>query len=290
MLRVSTPLLLGFAASLMSLVLGQSAQAEDAFDRHTSFWLETAARDAEPVAALTSGQAARLQPIGPRIETPCIVIKTSEGNWAKALVTWGLRKHEPQPVPVCLIERFVTYDAARRDIAIAHGENVMLFPGFRFDFDLGQVVPEGFGEDLTFDAEQQLASLGDAQLYPLDGSALPSAEDDEHDPTTSKEISPADFAGSWKLNADGRWHGDLRLSVDEDGNVTGQFTSDETKSVYPLGGRIIETHRMQFTIQFANTDQDFDLYLRTTDKNVLAGTTTLLQRTFGAVAERFAEE
>ena len=266
------------------------AQAEDAFDRHTSFWLETAARDAEPVTVLTSGQAAQLSTLGPRVESPCIVIHTADGNWTKALVTWGLRKHDPHPVPVCLIERFVTYDGTRRDIAIAHGENIMLFPGFVFDFDIGQVVPTGHGEDLIFDAESRLASLSEAKLYPVNGSLLPGADDGEHDPHASKDIMPEDFSGTWKLDADGRWQGDLRLSVDDDGNVTGQFTSDETKSVYPLRGRIVETHRLEMTIQFANTDQSFDLYLRTTDKARLAGTTTLLQRTFGAVAERAEQD
>jgi hypothetical protein len=275
---------------LILLMAASPARADDNFDRHTAFWLETATRDAEPIAALTSGQAARLETLGPGVESPCIVVRTADGNIAKALITWGLRKHDPEPIPVCLIERFVTYDGTRRDIAIAHGENVMLFPGFRFDFDLGQVVPDGYGEDLTLDVENHIAALGDAKLYALDGSGLPAAEEGEHDPNASKDIATADFAGTWKLNADGRWQGDLRLSVDDGGNVTGQFTSDETKSVYPLGGRIIDTHRLQFTIQFANTDQDFDLYLRTTDKSVLAGTTTLLQRTFGAVAERETQQ
>lgn len=277
---------LGFVPVLASLFFGaNAARSEDVFDRHTSFWLDTAVRQLQPVERLTSGEAHKLKPIGPGIESACVVVRTADGNIAKALVSWGLRKHNPRPEPVLLIERFVTYDGARRDMAIAHGENVMLFLGFRFDFDTGQVVPTGYGEDVCFE-EGWLAPLSESKLFALDGPVIPAAEVGEYDPQASKEIRPADFNGVWRLNADGRWQGDLRLAADDDGNVFGQFTSDETKSIYQAAGKVSDGHRLRLTIQFANTDQDFDLYLRTTDKATLAGTTTLLQRTFGAVAER----
>ena len=86
-----------------------------------------------------------------------VIVKTDQGNLAKMLVSAGLRKLNPSQkdgpsVPVLIIERFATIDAADRRSFTAKGKDVMLFDGFQFDVDAGQVVPGGMGGDIVFKA------------------------------------------------------------------------------------------------------------------------------------------
>jgi hypothetical protein len=249
------------------------------------------------VATLSSGQATKLKTLGPRVEHACVVVRTSDGNWAKALVSWGFRKAKPRDgkdgketlVPIAVLERYVTYDRDRGDTTLAHGRNVMLFPGYEFDFDIGQIVPSDAGADLKFTPERLLASIGSAKLHPIDGSVLPPAPPDKYDPQDHADVRPRDFAGTWRVNADGRWVGTWEIDVDGEGTVSGRYTSEETKASFPIRGRITETeirHRLRFEVEFAAASQEYDLYLWTTDKSTMAGTTKLINRTFGVVAER----
>ena len=85
-------------------------------------------------------------------------------------------------MPIVVLERYVTYDRDRGDVTLAHGRNVMLFPGYEFDFDIGQVVPAGSGADLKFAADRQLAAIDKAKLHPVNGSVLPATPPDKYDP------------------------------------------------------------------------------------------------------------
>jgi hypothetical protein len=272
-------------------VFSAVSQAHDAFDRHTSFWVKQAAKSNAAVGELSAGDAAKLNTLSREIASPCVVVQTGEGNWTKAIVSWAFRKSASKPVAVLVIERFVTYDRDKGDVAVAHGRNVMLFAGFQFDFDSGQVVPEGQGADVKFDGKK-LAVLDEAKLHPLNGPAIPAAAEGQHDLHDHAGVLPKDFAGQWRVNADGRWTGVWEISVDDEGNVGGSYTSDETKSTFPIKGRIKQsdvTNRLQFDVEFNAATQSYDVYLWTTDKAALAGTTTLIDRTFGVYAERVKE-
>lgn len=274
------------------LASAQVASAVDLFDRHTSYWLKKVGADVQPAESLSSGQAARLKNLGPGIDLPCVVIKTNNGNWAKALVTWGFHKSKDgKPVPVVLIDRYVTYHGERGDQAVAAGKNVMLFEGFGFNFDLGQVVPAGHGPDITC-SKRLLAPVGEAKLFPVDGSALPATDDPEKgDPLDHEGVLPRDFTGTWQINGDGRWRGQWEIKADADGRVQGKFISDETKSAYPLQGRVRGLpHRLNLQVFLANSTQELELYMWTTDKMTMAGTMTVQERTFGIYAKRVAEK
>jgi hypothetical protein len=275
----------------LALLSSLPAVALDAFDRHTSFWVKQAAQKSPAVKELTSGQAGELKLLEARISSPCVVVRTDQGNWTKALVSWGLRKGKEKPTPVLVIDRYVTYERDRGDVALAHGENIMLFPGFEFDFDIGQVVPKETGADVAFSDTRRLVALREAKLYGVNGSLLPPPDPDKHDPHDHPEVRPRDFAGTWRVNADGRWTGAWQIAIDDEGNITGQYTSDTTKSTFPIKGRVTSTeirYRLRFEVEFAAAHQQYDMYLWTTDKSTMAGTTTLLNRTFGVYAEREA--
>ncbi len=265
--------------------------ALDLFDRHTSFWLRQSVKDVKPVQTFSSGDGAQLDALGPGFTSPCVVIRTNDGNLAKALVAWGFRKSEKGLVPVVLLERYVTFDKDRPDVALSAGQNVMLFPGFHFNLDIGQVVPADQGADLLFDDQRQLAAVGEATLHPLNGSAVPGSGGESDDPLDHEGVLPRDFGGTWDVDADGRWRGVWKLTVDDEGNISGQHQSAETKSVYPLRGKVGSVpHRASIEIEFANATQAYDIYLWTKDKSALAGTTSLVGRTFGIYGTRMSED
>lgn len=286
----SLPVLAAMALWLVT----STAAGIDIFDRHTSYWVKLAAQQNAAVESLSSGQAAELRSLSREIVSPLVVVQTNQGNWAKALLGWGLRKAQPAPVPVLFIERFVTYDRDRGDVTVANGRNVMLFPGFEFDFDIGQVVPRDLGGDVAFNDDRLLVPLAEARLHPVNGSVVPGADQGgAPDPSDHDGVLPRDFAGTWRVQADGRWAGTWSLSVDEEGNVHGQYLSDDTQSTYPVEGRVSAggvPHRVALTVKFAAADQSYDLYLWTRDKAAMAGTTTLQEHTFGAYALRVREE
>jgi len=278
--------------TFVCLLLPASAQALDAFDRLSMAQMRGFAQSNEPAAEMTLGEATALRGIGRGVTTPCVFLKTDQGNWTKALVTWGLRKTADGPVSVLLVERFVTYDATRPGVTTATGENVMLFAGFAYDFDIGQVVPSGIGQDIVFTDERSVQAAEASQMFPVSGPpAEEVATSTKPDPNDHEGVLPRDFSGVWKLDADGRWQGFLELQVDDDGNVAGKYLSDETQSSYNIVGRVDSgDNRMILEVELPNTPQSYEAYLWTTDKSAMAGVTTLSERRFGFHAVRVVEE
>lgn len=269
-----------------------STQAADVFDRHTTYWLKQVAKDTKPVATLAMDQAVRLKGLDQFQSSPCLVIKTNDGNWAKVQIGFGFRRGpDAKPFPVLLIERFVTYRADRDGATNANGSDVLLFAGFSFNFDIGQVVPSGQGGDIRFTEKSEIQSIDEAQLYAMNGSRLPKAkEGSKPDPRNRTGVLATDFAGTWKVNANGRWKGELQLNVENNGRSHGTYTSDESKSQYDVTGRISGSpHHMKLQLHLDNATQTFDAYLWTTNKSAMAGTTMLAERRFGFFATRVIE-
>ena len=97
-----------------------------------------------------------------------LAVKTGKGNITRLLVTPELRKGDDgEAVPVFVIERFDTFDAADLSARVAGGRAMMLFPGFQVDLDTGQVVPEGQGGDLVYSDERWACSGLDSWCDPL---------------------------------------------------------------------------------------------------------------------------
>lgn len=279
-------------ATVVVALSGRPASAADVFERHTSEWLEKAIEDADPLDALSLDQSVRLKSLSASISSPVIIVRTNDGNLAKAVVAWGFRRGPDKPTPVLLIERFFTYRADRPDATLAVGDNVMLFAGFQFNFDLGQVVPDEQGGDVRFTAESRIEPVAAAKLYGLNGSQIPRPKKAaEVDPADRDGVLPEDFTGVWDVSVDGRWRGEWRLKVDNRGRAGGRYTSDESKSVYELKGRTAaQPHNLKLDLQLDNAVQSFDAWLWTKDKSAIAGTSTLAGRKFGFYAIRRKEK
>ncbi len=277
------------------LSLTAVAPAADVFERHAAPLVKRLANDGAATKELTMVEASKLKPLAANIGSPCIVLKTDAGNYTKALVSWGLRKSQgtEKPTPLLLLERYASYRGERLDLTAAIGKDVMLFPGFGFDFDIGQVVPAGQGAEIEFTAEGILTVCGEAKLVILNGSQLPVADKTakKHDPSDHDGVVALDFAGTWKLNADGRWLGELDLKINEAGRATGSFTSDESKNAYEISGQTGSTpHNLKLEVFLANTQLSVDGYLWTKDKSQMAGTVTMSGRKFGFVATRVTSD
>lgn len=281
-------------ACLLWISLSTAAFSADVFERHAAPLVKKLADEGTATKELAMADAAKLKPLSANIGSPCLILKTDGGNYTKALVSWGLKKGKgtDKPTQLLLIERYVSYRSERLDLTSAIGKDVMLFPGFGFDFDIGQVVPAGQGADIEFTAEAALVCATEAKLVVLNGSQLPPAEKTaKHDPSDHEGVVARDFTGTWKMNADGRWLGELDLKVNEAGRATGSFTSDESKNAYELSGQTGSTpHNLKLEVFLANTQLSVDGYLWTKDKSQMAGTVTMTGRKFGFVASRVASE
>ena len=226
-----------------------------------------------------------------------IVATTDQGNPCRMLVTPGLRKApggKGEPVPVIALERFETFEAGNLGHRLARGKDLLLFDGFRVDLDSGQVVPEGQGGDLLAKGEAgKPAAFG---IVPIEGSklfaptTLPAkpAEATPGRPSAGRVVKPSDFAGRYRLFANGQWSGALELAVDPKGVVNGRFRSDQTGNSYKVVGQVESspTNRVRFAVEYPRAAQEFDGHLFVESKGAIAGTVSLLDRPFGFFALR----
>jgi hypothetical protein len=254
--------------------------------------------DAKPHDRLTLAELGALPNLVRGVHSGLIVIKTDQGNLARVLAAPALRKPlqgEAEPVPVLLLERFATFETPRATTRLARGQDLMLFDGFRFDLDSGQVVPEGQGGDLQFLTSKpegpRVESIGGAKMYTISSSPIPPAERGTG-PSPGREVRASDFNGHYRLFANGQWSGMLELKVDAEGVVGGSFRSDLQGTAYPVKGQVAADlpRRIQFTVKYPRSQHDFDGYLWTEGKGAMAGTVTLLDHPYGFFALREGAE
>lgn len=221
-----------------------------------------------------------------------LVVKTDQGNYARVLVSVELQtpqKDGAEPTTVFAIERFETFDPSRPGTRRARGRDMVLFEGFQLDLDSGQIVPEGFGADLRHrkGEKPELISLGESKLY-IPEQLSPSAAGAASQPSPGRVVVPSDFAGRYRLYSNGQWTGTLDLAVDPKGVATGTFRSDLQGSTYAVTGQVeaATPGKILFSITFPRSRQEFEGYLWNEGKGAMAGTTSLLERTFGFFAIR----
>ena len=286
---VRTNWLITTSAFLLCTLWQQATFGGDIFDQHAIAELQKSTSGATPLTEVASSVASKWKPLSTKINSPCLVVQTNDGHWAKALLAWGQRKVKgrEQPLPVLVLERFVTYRGDRDGIANATGKEVMLFSGMSFSFDIGQVVPTGGGADIELTDAGVLKPVGDAKLFAMNGSQVVAGTGVKPNPNDHEGVLPRDFAGTWKVTVDGRWTGVWEITVDENRTVLGKFVSAESQSRYELFGKVSNVpHQAKFEIELANAQLSIDAFLWTTDKSTMAGTAVLSTRKFGFVATR----
>jgi hypothetical protein len=285
------------AAVVLAALAAAPAGAADAFDLYTNPILAKVPK-ADGAAAVT--RLSREQIIDndrtlKGVAGAFLVVKTNDNRWAKLLVQYARHKTaEGKAVPMVSIERFVTFKEGQERAVQAASQNVNLYPGFRLNLDLGQVVPEDLGGDLRFvvDGDKQyLEALGKARVYlvtkPLPEAAPPKTEK----VVVGEKFDPKYFNGTYQLHDDGRRSGKLTLKVNDDGGVTGTYLSDKDGSTYDVRGRVaVPPHSVEFTVQFPRVEQTFKGWLFTGDARAITGTSRLNEREAGFYAVRVEEK
>ncbi len=289
------PRLLVLAA--VAALAAAPARAADAFDYYTNPILAKVpkADGALALARVSSEQlidnAGALKGSGGAL----LVVKTNDNRWAKLLVQYARHKTgEGKSLPMAVVERFVAYKEGQERAVQAASQNVNLYPGFRLNLDIGQVVPEELGGDLRLvvDGDKHyLEALGKAKLYlvtkPLPEAAPPKTEK----VVVGEKFDPKYFNGTFDLRDDGRRSGKLTLKVGDEGGVTGTYVSDKDGSSYDVRGRVgTPPHSVEFTVQFPRAEQTFKGWLFTADAKAIAGSSRLGDREAGFYAVRVEDK
>ncbi len=222
-----------------------------------------------------------------------VLARTDQGHPARMLLVPELRRPpgaEGEPTPVLVVERLDAFDSGDLSTRLASRRDVLLFDGMPIDLDTGQVVPPGQGGDLVFrtnNGEPRLEPIAPARLFTLnkpptfDEAAAPR-------PSPGRAILPGDFNGRYRLFANGQWSGTLDLNVGPKGVVNGRFRSDLHGTAYAATGQVVAEApgKVRFSVALPRARQEFDGYLFGEGKGAMAGTLTLLDRTFGFFAIR----
>ena len=281
--------------ALAMMLLGSAARADD-FDRLEGRVLSGVPKSADASARgrLTIADLGNLPNVLVGTRSPLVIVKTGEANFARLLVSPALRKPTAaggEPIPILVVERFDTFEGNTATRRLAKGRELTLFDGFRLDLDTGQVVPDGQGGDLQFvaggDGGPRLVPVKGSTMFTLAKSPLGEAEA-AHRPSSGRAVLKGDFAGSYRLFANGQTSGRLELTVDDAGVVTGRLRSDQSGGSYKVTGQAggDPANKVRFAVELPRAREEFDGYLFVEGKGAITGSFVLLDRTFGFFAVR----
>ncbi|MSU79224.1 MAG: hypothetical protein EXS16_14175 [Gemmataceae bacterium] len=282
-----------FLMAVLALAVPALARA-DAFDNYTNPILAKVpgSKSADKITKLTPELMVQNSRALPGITATFIVVKTNDNRYARLLVQPARQKiSEKDSVPIVLIERYVTFREGEEKTVTASGQNVRLFGDFRFNLDIGQVVPAKVSADLrvviTKD-DYYLETVDKAEMY-LVTKHLAEANPPKTDKlVVGAQFVPRYFNGEYKLYDDGRRSGTLKLKVLENSDVAGFYYSDKDGQKYDVTGKVSSTpaHQINFRINYPRAIQDFTGYLFTGDGRVIAGTSRLQNHETGFYAVR----
>ena len=283
----------------LALLTAAAAGRADQFDYYTSPVLSKAATGGslKEVKELTSEQVSDAAGALPDAPSTFLVISTNDKRFAKLLAQPARQKlAADKSVPLLLVDKYTTFKGTSDRAVQATGQNVHLNPGLRLSLDLGQVVPEAVGGDLTVAADPKdpngfvVKPVGAAKLYLLTRPIAGVVPKKAPKLVVGEAFETRFLAGKFKLHDDGRRSGLLKLEASETGEITGTFTSDKDGREYEVQGKAgTPKHAVSFTIKFPATTQTFTGYMFTGDGRAIAGTTKMLEREAGFYAERMEE-
>lgn len=283
-----------FTFSLCVLFLLHQLACADTFDRYINPVLAKAAESPEvkAVTKLLPADVAKHNNLFQETGAVLLIVRTNGGNNAKVLAQFAKQRTEKGQVPMALLERATSYKPGQDRAIQAVAPTLHLYDGFQFNFDLGQVVPSSVGGDVRFVDTPEggyLEPVGQAKLY-LVTKHLPGTEAKKPAGRTvlGEAFDPQSIAGTYKLSDDGRRSALLELSIDNEGTISGGYTSDQSGRKYEVAGKITPTmkHQMNFTVKFPNTTQEFTGYIFTKDASTICGVTKMQGQEFGFYAVR----
>lgn len=291
--------ILGVIATGWSMVWPAMNARADSFDEYTLPIVAAApGKDGvREVGELTTDMVLAHSQVLPNVEGAMVLVATNDHRWAKVLVLAARHKFTPpgggeaQFMPVFRIERFVTFREGGERSVQASGQGISLFSGFHFHLDWGQVVPESLGGDLHVVAEPGnkfvLRPAGKARMYLLTRPLPEAAPRGARRLEFGEKFQPEYLSGIYRLHDDGRRTGVLRLTVGEGSEISGTFVSDTNGREYPVRGAVGRpNYKVQFIVQFPQTQQEFTGYMFTGNGKAIAGVSKMEERETGFYAVR----
>lgn len=284
-------------AALALFAVASAGRAEQ-FDYYTHPVLQKAVADGtlKEVKELTSDQVGEFASVLPDSPSAFLIVATNDKRLAKLLVQPARQKVGDKQMPLLLVDKYLTFKGTSDRAVQSSGHDLHLYPGLRIGLDVGQVVPEAVGGDLTVVAADKDASafvvkpLKDAKLYMLTKPIPGVVPKKAPKLVVGEAFETRFFAGRYKLHDDGRRTGVLKLEINESGEIAGTFTSDKDGREYEVQGKAgTPKHAVTFTIRFPATTQTFTGFMFTGDGKAIAGTTKMLEREAGFYAERMEE-
>lgn len=283
------------AAFLVLTFVGSSLA--DSFDHYFNEHLIklTTAPQAIKVKELTPVMIVEHSRALPGLTAAFVVVKTNEDRMCKLLLQAARQKiHKDESVPILLIERYITYREGEERTIHAQGQNVRLFDGFRFNLDIGQVVPANVTADLRFVVSGDRVYLepqGKAEIFLVTKHLAEATPKKPARPEIGAAFEPRYFNGVYKIYDDGRRSGTLHLNVTPDGSVTGSYYSDRDGQKYEVEGKVGNpNHSIQFRVTLPRTIQYFQGWMFTGDGRAITGTSKLQERETGFYAVRVEKE
>jgi hypothetical protein len=288
------------AVVLFALLISTSAARSEAFDDYSSVHLlQLAASDkVQRVKRLERDGLVNAFAVLPKTEGALLIVHTNDNRWAKLLVQPAKQKIDGEnSVPILLIERFVTFKEGEERAFVAEGKNIRLFHDFRFNLDIGAIVPEkalpnkAFTADLRFvddNGVTYVEPLGKAELFVVKKHLPEAAPPKGTKIVVNGKFDKAFFAGDYKLYDDGKKASDLHVEVGPKGNVRGWLFSGATGAKYDVQGQIGPNpmHGIQFSVTLPRSLQTFTGWMFTADASAITGFSNLEGREAGFYALR----
>jgi hypothetical protein len=287
-----------FAMVVGLIGLLPGAVRADPFDNYTNTILSKIAesKSAEKITKLTPALMLEHGRALPGISATFIVVKTNESRYAKLLVLPAEQKvSDKERLPIVLIERYVTFREGEERTVHASGKNVRLFADFRFNLDIGQVVPDAVSADLRVVVDKGVASLepiGKAEMYVVTKHLSEANPAKPEKLEVGAKFEKRYFNGVYQMYDDGRRSGKMHVKVLENGNIVGWYYSDKDGAKYEVTGAIASNplHKVEFDIVYPRVSQSFVGYLFTGDGSTISGFSKLQGLETGFYAKRIEGE
>jgi hypothetical protein len=278
----------------ISLIAASTARA-DAFDDYSSVHLRkmAAAGNAKQLKRITREEMIDACEVLPKVDGAFLIVHTNDNRWAKLLVhPAGQKIDADSSAPIVLVDRFVTYKEGEERAVAAEGKNIRLFHDFRFNLDIGSIVPEkAFAADLRFVDDKgvtYLEPLGKAELF-LATKHLPEATPPKGAKVAvGAKFDKTLFGGEYKLYDDGKKPSDLHFEIGSKGEVSGWMFSGATGAKYDVQGQVGPNpiFGIQFSVTLPRSSQTFTGWMFTGNAAAIAGFSNLEGREAGFYALR----
>jgi hypothetical protein len=231
----------------------------------------------------------------PNVNSTYLVVRTNEGRFAKLLVQPARQKiSKTESVPILMIERFVTFLDGEDRTVVAQGKNIRLFADFRFNLDIGQVVPASLPADLRFVSDgknETLEPVGKAELFIVTKHLAEAAPPKGGKVAVGAAFVPQSFAGVYDLDDDGKRTGEMHLKVNETGGVTGSFYSAVGGTKYEVEGQVYPNpkSKVDLRILYPRSVQELTGWMFVSDGRAIVGVSKVNERETGFSATRKAD-